>query len=607
MSKCPISRYQWAWLKKHIEWWASLKLISGEVAGKIADLYTFEKEPAGKKDSAMSMPVKVLTVFGSILVGLGVILFVSFNWQSMSPFSRIGLVSLLVCFCHLLAALFYVGKYEKSAISFSLLGNIIFGADIYLVAQVFNIIGRFPNGIFLWAIGSALTVYLYRSKTNYFFTCALLVLWVLGESIGYKTANYLFLPVLLGVMLPLGYWLRLKTGIIISLFIAWYWMVANSFIWVNSYISIIQIMPSFMFGILVYLCAYAHREKEFFRDFETCYRWSGIVFMLMSALAFANIGIFEKPEFVLNMIKIPSLISMITLLVVIAVLFGKYSINGNDKIFIPVTVISALLLFLLPSMKYFRIVAVAPVVVILTGLYGKSKNPVFPMLLSFYLPFYIFLYSIRWESAHATASSMILLGVILYSFNWLSFRESRPRLEFVYGYTGICIVLFIFYLFSFNFGLAGDPYRRGKINFEFWIIWALIFTSAALLTASSLKEKVKPRLFEFLVSVSGLVFSVLMILCVYFKDLDVYVSGVSNIIIVFLSTGIIITGYRVNKMGLKTAGFIFLIVEIFSRYFDSGWDFLTRSVMFISVGVVLIIAGVVLEKNKEKLLVKGGI
>ncbi|MBN2191151.1 MAG: DUF2157 domain-containing protein [Candidatus Aureabacteria bacterium] len=605
MNKCPISRYQWTWLKRHIEWWSSLKLISGETAGKIADLYAFEKE-VEKRQSSVSMPIKILTVFGSVLVGLGVILFISFNWQHMSPFFKIGTVSVLLCFCHFLAALFYSRKYEKSAVSLSLLGNIVFGADIYLVAQVFNIISRFPNGIFLWAIGSALTAYLYRSKTNYFFTCALLVLWVLGESIGYKTANYLFIPVLLGVMLPLGYWLKLKTGVIISLFVAWYWMIANSFIWISSYLSIVQMMPAFFFGVMVYLCAYVHRDKENVKYLEPYYKWAGAAFMLLSASAFANIGIFEDAKFVLNGITLPSLISMVLLLVCVAVLYGRYSL-GKDKIFIPLAVISALLLFFLPSMKYFKIIAFMPVAVVLLGFYGRTENPVFPIVLAFYVPFYMLLYSMRWESVPALASLMVLIGVMLYSLNWLSFKKSRARMAFVYGYLGLCIVLFVFYLFSFNLSPLGEYSRSSKISFEFWIIWGLVLSAAAISIVKTLGEEARPRLFEFLALVLGAVFSVLMVMCVYLKYFGVYVSGISNIIIVVLSTGIIITGYRVDKTGLKAIGFAFLILEIFSRYFDAGWDFLTRSVMFISVGIALIIAGVLLEKNKEKLLIKGGI
>ncbi len=606
MNKCPVNLYQWTWLKRHLEWWKSLNIISPEIAGKITDLYTFEKVPE-KRQPSLSAPVKILTVFGSIFVGLGIILFISFNWKHMGPFSKIGTVSVLVFACHVAAALLYRKKYEKSAVSLSLLGNIIFGADIYLVAQVFNIISRFPNGIFLCAAGSALTVYLYRSRTNYYFTCALMIMWVLGESIGYKTANYLFIPALLLIMLPLGYWLKSRAGVVISLCVAWYWMIANSFIWVDTYLSIVQMMPAFLFGMTVYLCAYMHKDKETVKYLEPCYRWSGIVFMLLSAFAFANAGIFEDAKYILNNIKLPSLICMVLLLVCVAVLYGMYSIRNKDKIFIPLAVISALLLFFLPSMKYFKIIAVIPLAVLATGLYDKTQKPVFPILLSAYIPFYLFLYSIRWQSAPGIFSLLILAGVILYSFNWFVFKEGKIQLEYVYGYMGLGIVLFIFYIFSFNLEPVYKYRDFQKINFEFWIFWAFLFAASSAMVLKVFTEKEKPRLFEFLTLASGIVFSVLMALAAKLSYFSIYVSGISNIIIVVLSTGIIITGYRIDRIGLKITGFTFLILEIFSRYFDSGWDFLTRSLMFISVGLVLIIAGIALEKNKERLLIKGGI
>src|SRR5690606_32493323 len=83
-----------------------------------------------------------------------------------------------------------------------LLGVILFGANIMLIAQTYHIDEHYPNGILFWALGGLATAYVFNSQPALIATLVLGMLWTGSESFGFERVHWPFL-VLWGACLPL--------------------------------------------------------------------------------------------------------------------------------------------------------------------------------------------------------------------------------------------------------------------------------------------------------------------------------------------------------------------------------------------------------------------
>ena len=102
-------------------------------------------------------------ILGVILFGAGVITFFAANWAEMAKIAKLA-----VLFGGLWSAYAAAGwlltRNESGERQFGqallLLGLILFGANIMLIAQIYHIDAHFPNGALLWAVGGLALVYL---------------------------------------------------------------------------------------------------------------------------------------------------------------------------------------------------------------------------------------------------------------------------------------------------------------------------------------------------------------------------------------------------------------------------------------------------------------
>jgi uncharacterized membrane protein len=97
--------------------------------------------------------IRAFAVIGAVLAGLGVILFVASNWAAMGPVARV-----VVLFAAYGAAVFGAAFADRKALPRSaesgwLLASLIFGANIFLLAQIFNYTLTYWQGPFWWMVG----------------------------------------------------------------------------------------------------------------------------------------------------------------------------------------------------------------------------------------------------------------------------------------------------------------------------------------------------------------------------------------------------------------------------------------------------------------------
>jgi len=143
---------------KALSYWLGEGLLNEmQVAALAASLETIER-PA---DSARA--VRVFGFIGAVLTGLGAILFVASNWQGMSPLERT--LVLLAGYGVTVAAAVLVEQRGFPLVSEAvwLLSTLVLGANIFLIAQTYNLALTMWQGTLAWTIGALAMGYARRS------------------------------------------------------------------------------------------------------------------------------------------------------------------------------------------------------------------------------------------------------------------------------------------------------------------------------------------------------------------------------------------------------------------------------------------------------------
>jgi uncharacterized membrane protein len=158
-----------------LERWKTAELIDDATAERIRQ---FEEQTAGA--SKLRWPAIVALVFGGLMLGAGILLFVAAHWDTLAPGQRFALVLLMVGSMHLAGA-FSAGYSEALAITLHGIGTAALGAGIYLGGQIFNLQAHWPSGVLLWAAGAWVGWALRRDWLQFAFAAILTPFWLSGE------------------------------------------------------------------------------------------------------------------------------------------------------------------------------------------------------------------------------------------------------------------------------------------------------------------------------------------------------------------------------------------------------------------------------------------
>jgi len=129
--------------------WTQAGVIDDGTAERIR---AFEQSRAGGTE--LRWPIWLALAFGGVMIGAAVLLFVSANWDNLSPFARLALVGLLVAVFHVAGAAM-VDRSPGVSVTLHAVGTVAFGAGLFLCGQIFNLAEPWPRGLMLWAIGAA--------------------------------------------------------------------------------------------------------------------------------------------------------------------------------------------------------------------------------------------------------------------------------------------------------------------------------------------------------------------------------------------------------------------------------------------------------------------
>lgn len=186
----------------------------------VSELETWHEDGIITKDQAEAIKVRYPVVepahawgriiffsLGAILFGLGVILLFAYNWHALDKYIKLGVVFLALLAAH--SSGFWlcrpVSNNKPVGEGLHVLGTILFGAGIWLIAQIYHIDEHFPNGILFWSLGALTMAWALPSIAQGVIAAFLLTLWGGLEVLGFYQINHPAPLLIIFAILPLAW------------------------------------------------------------------------------------------------------------------------------------------------------------------------------------------------------------------------------------------------------------------------------------------------------------------------------------------------------------------------------------------------------------------
>lgn len=201
---------------------------------------------------------------------------------------------------------------------------------------------------------------------------------------------------------------------------------------------------------------------------------------------------------------------------------------------------------------------------------------------------------------------IVQAGLLIYAGGLLqSLSQKFSPMRLPYKIAGLLLTLGGLYLISFRWLVDGIHYEPRDFNFSAFylasyavtVVVALITTIVSLFRDRGEKHTFREGVFLILLVIAAAGLSV----SAQFLSHTVFLL-LTNIILFLVITAVIVIGYQNREPVLINFGLVFFVLDVIARYFDFFWDMLDKSVFFMIGGVLLILGGTLLERNRRKVL-----
>ncbi len=199
------------WLNKQIADWQSEQLITDHQAQLLRARYP---EPEQKR----SWDRLIFPSIGAVVFGLGVILFFAYNWADMHKFIKLAVVFGSLLLIHSLGYYLTSPQRQQTGLGdgLHLLGTMLFGAGIWLIAQIYHLDEHYPNAFLVWGLSAMVFAWALPSVAQGLLAVVLLTGWSAIEIAGFDQIHHAgWLVILLGIM-PLAWLLKSQALLLFS-------------------------------------------------------------------------------------------------------------------------------------------------------------------------------------------------------------------------------------------------------------------------------------------------------------------------------------------------------------------------------------------------------
>lgn len=184
----PLSRAVRQWLEAETPRWLSRRLLSESQLTSILALY--EGRAQADRSSGQRF-LKIMMGLASLLTGLAALLLIGSNWDEIPRASKLLVIFGSVAATHGYA--FYLSARSGRSTgtdTLHFLGCLLFGAGIWLVAQVFHINAHYPDGLLWWGLGTLPFLLALGSTPLHLLYVALLGSWAGAEMFGFPRLSF---------------------------------------------------------------------------------------------------------------------------------------------------------------------------------------------------------------------------------------------------------------------------------------------------------------------------------------------------------------------------------------------------------------------------------
>src|SRR5262247_1833035 len=193
-------------LKREIPAWIDQGILTGEAANRLNSIYDLDS--LGKESSRLL--AAVLFTIGSLLVGGGVISFVAAHWDEISRGPKVALLFAALLAFHIAGYwLRYRSGWPRLGHALIFCGCLVFGANIGLLAQAYQVSGAWYGMFGVWALGSLAMAWAARSWITGLLVIVTSFTWFVGFADDYhERLAIVYLPLLAAALLPLAWTIR---------------------------------------------------------------------------------------------------------------------------------------------------------------------------------------------------------------------------------------------------------------------------------------------------------------------------------------------------------------------------------------------------------------
>jgi len=349
------------WVKKLLEetkQWVSEGLISHDQEARISSRYSGRME--------YSRLINTITTLGSILIGLGILLFVASNWDKLGRPAKIAIIFLVIT-CFNLAS-FYFRNIEKIAFGnnlpkqfskwygvdtslyhkkgypglgegFLLIGAFSFGAGIWLIAQIYQIHYNFSAGIMFWILGILPAALIYRSWTVLSLSSILSIIWFSSYTAYYVQRECYGFLFLCAAIVWLCYRLKQRFPLFvmmigISVWLGHFWFI--KFDKENLFLETSILTPQLLLvtvyaclGFILYGLGLWQAKANRFAAFSFLYKFIGVLFITLPVYSLSFAHHYYKYSGGVSPLAVIMLVG--TLLVMAAAIFLRLLRLPHDK------------------------------------------------------------------------------------------------------------------------------------------------------------------------------------------------------------------------------------------------------------------------------------
>ncbi len=185
-----INEAQHTWLAGELAAWCERGIVTAPQAEAVLGLYGTTEDFRQRRQSKAMLTLLSLAV---LLVGLGVLLLIGYNWEEMPAAAKVIAVFASVVAAHGVGITLRSkpGLRGGSEAAF-FFGCLLYGAGIWLLAQVFHVRAHDPDGFWWWAVGVLPFALALDTLLMHTLLVGLLAVWAGYEVIGFGSAGAWF-------------------------------------------------------------------------------------------------------------------------------------------------------------------------------------------------------------------------------------------------------------------------------------------------------------------------------------------------------------------------------------------------------------------------------